>query len=237
MKLFENVWFIGISTGIISGILVFFITKWFMDKKGNTEHLKQLKLANQEVISCLKPYIADKGLPEIKIFKALIASIARKYSVNTNEMYSVEIYCEELIHEIISDVYVSNEKKEEYAHAISIYTETTYKEIMNKNNISDKNLTNYIDYKIYREKINKKSSMLISLMAAIFTMFFSVAAMVMTEYALPQIDAQKLGKDQLLIITIVPFIALFTIFTDLLVPKVIKDIKKVIKHLRKLKKK
>ena len=66
---------------------------------------------NAEVILSLKPYIADRGLPNIHIFNALISSISRKHKINIDEMYSVEIYCEELIREIISDIYVSNEKK------------------------------------------------------------------------------------------------------------------------------
>lgn len=33
MEILKNSWFVGISTGLISGILVFFFTKWIMDKK------------------------------------------------------------------------------------------------------------------------------------------------------------------------------------------------------------
>lgn len=121
MKLFENPWFVGIGTGIISGILVFFLTKWIMDKRGKVEYFKQVDSANQNVINALKPYIADKGLPSIEIFEALISSTARAFCVNKKDMYSVTICCEELIREIISDVYVSNEKKQEYTDSLASY--------------------------------------------------------------------------------------------------------------------
>ena len=78
-----------------------------MDKKGKTEYFKQVKAANNAVINALKPYIADKGLPDIEIFKALIVATARTFSVSKEDMYSVDVSCEELIREIISDVDVS----------------------------------------------------------------------------------------------------------------------------------
>lgn len=121
MNFFENAWFVGISTGIISGVLVFFLTKWIMDKKGKIEYFKQVHNADQNVINALKPYIADKGLPEIEIFEALIASVARSFCIDRSDMFSIGTYCEELIREIISDVYVSNDKKQEYTNSLAEY--------------------------------------------------------------------------------------------------------------------
>jgi len=121
MNFFENAWFVGISTGIISGVLVFFLTKWIMDKRGKVEYFKQVNNANQNVINALKPYIADNGLPEIEIFEALIASIARSFCIDKSDMFSISTYCEELIREIISDVYVSNNKKQEYTNSLAEY--------------------------------------------------------------------------------------------------------------------
>lgn len=121
MNFFENAWFVGISTGIISGVLVFFITKWIMDKRGKVEYFKQVHNADQNVINALKPYIADNGLPEIEIFEALIASVARSFCIDRSDMFSIGTYCEELIREIISDVYVSNDKKQEYTNSLAEY--------------------------------------------------------------------------------------------------------------------
>ncbi len=121
MEFFQNAWVVGITTGIISGVLVFFLTKWIMDRRGKVEYFKQVSNANNSVISALKPYIADKGLPNIYIFESIIASTSRKFGINQKDMYSVSIYCEELINEIISDVYVSNEKKNEYTNALAEY--------------------------------------------------------------------------------------------------------------------
>lgn len=92
-----------------------------MDKRGKTEYYKQVMSANYNVINSLKPYIADQGLPVIDIFEALISSTARAFGIDKQDMYSVSIYCEELIREIINDVYVSNEKKKEYTNLLEEY--------------------------------------------------------------------------------------------------------------------
>lgn len=63
----QNPWVCGIGGGIISGIIVFYITKWLMGKKDNSMYLRQIQSANTEVISILKPYIADNGLPNKKL--------------------------------------------------------------------------------------------------------------------------------------------------------------------------
>ena len=164
MEIFQNVWFVGISTGIISGVLVFFLTKWIMDKRGKVEYFKQVNSANRSVIEALKPYIADKGLPDIKIFEALIASTARAFCIDGKDMFSVRIYCEELIREIISDVYVSNEKKQEYTYSLAEY----------KKNIEDtgteardgNNTILYESSGIYGEKVRKQMSIYMAVLTA-----------------------------------------------------------------------
>ncbi|MCI9338086.1 MAG: hypothetical protein HFH93_11215 [Lachnospiraceae bacterium] len=117
----QNPWVCGIGGGIISGIIVFYITKWLMGKKDNSMYLRQIQSANTEVISILKPYIADNGLPNEKIMSAIIASTARKYGVEINELYKIKVFCEELIKEIVENVYVSSEKKKEYTDQLADY--------------------------------------------------------------------------------------------------------------------
>lgn len=180
---FENAWFVGIATGIISGILVFFLTKWIMDKKGNVEYYKEVKNANQSVINALKPYIADKGLPRIEIFNALISSIARTHGVKDGDMYSVHIFCEELIREIISDVYVSNEKKEEYTDALAIYISNMEK-ISNELPITDLSENDLWAEKEHFSKLRRQTSMYISFVMAVLSMVMAM----MTFYIKPGMD-------------------------------------------------
>lgn len=121
LAFFKNAWFIAISSGIISGLVVFFVTKWIMKKKTNSEYLKEVRQANYSVISALKPYIAENGLPDIQTIQAVIQSISRKHGVKNTDMYSIKEYCEELIREILENVYVSSEKKKQYSEQLVLY--------------------------------------------------------------------------------------------------------------------
>ncbi len=165
MGIFQNSWVVGIVTGIISGILVFFITKFFINRKDKTEYYRKVKSANDEVIAALKPYIADKGLPSLEVFDSLIASTARTHQVEQSDMYSIENYCEELIREIISDVYVSNDKKEQYTNSLAEYKrECTQK----KTKVELQKTISDIQLSEMKSKYNNRLSVYLSMFVALF---------------------------------------------------------------------
>lgn len=176
MGLLQNTWFVGISTGIISGILVFFLTKWIMDRKGKTEYYKQVANANHNVINALKPYIADQGLPTRDIFEALISSTSRELGVVKSDMYTVTTYCEELIREIMGDVYVSNEKKREYTNSLAQYRQ---KELEKKEDVFE--IKKAEAPGTYANRMRFQMSLYVSGMAAILSMFSAVFLMVSKE--------------------------------------------------------
>jgi len=114
----ENPWVVGAGAGIISGLIVFFfvlfIAKLLFQRKDAAKHLELIDTANGEIIRTLKPYIAEQGLPDKEIIDAIILSIARKYKINCEKLYSIRIICEELVREIVENVYVSSSRKQEY---------------------------------------------------------------------------------------------------------------------------
>jgi len=169
MELFENIWFVGIGGGIVSGFIVYFVTNWFFSRKDNSERIKLAHQANDEVVNILKPYIADKGLPEIEVVNALISSVARKFKLDTSELYSVEYVCEELIREIISNVYVSCDKKVEYTQQLADYAFIIKR---SKTTIESRNLEKEIFQRnssqlVYRKKLNSRYTLLFSMYASI----------------------------------------------------------------------
>lgn len=72
-----------------------------------------------DIIQALKPYVAERGLPEKEIVDAIIVSTARKYKVKCDELYSIRIICEELIREIVENVYVARREKARIRQAAS----------------------------------------------------------------------------------------------------------------------
>lgn len=88
-------------------------------------------------------YIYDKGLPNIKILNSILSATFRKYKIKVSEMKSVSTICEELIW----NIYVSDDRKEEYKSKLA------------STNIKDNEEESYIQVRAeseYRRKLNKK---------------------------------------------------------------------------------
>lgn len=114
---FSNNWIVGILSGILSGLG----TQFILSRFNNYRKLKQMLEANKVLIEILKPYIAEKGLPSKSVIKSLIESIARKYNIKRENMYSIDDICEELIREVMEDIYLPIENKYEYIEQLQIY--------------------------------------------------------------------------------------------------------------------
>lgn len=161
LELLQNEWVIGIGTGTISGIILFYVSQWLVNRGENKEHIRQVNSANKEVINLLTPYIADKGLPEEDIISAIINSVARKYNIRDNEMYSIDFFCEELISSIIGNVYISNEQKEIYTKELAQYIH----KLNSKEKNEDKEKKMYQEIlllKTYQNERNKRLSIVYS---------------------------------------------------------------------------
>lgn len=61
--LITNNWFIGIITGVISGILLELISNYVLENRKKIEKKKRIAVANDAVLTLLRPHIANSGLP------------------------------------------------------------------------------------------------------------------------------------------------------------------------------
>lgn len=164
----QNSWVVGIGGGIISGIIVYIITNWMYKRKDNSKYLEQINRANTDIIHALKPYVAEKGLPEKEIVDAIIVSTARKYKVKSEELYSIRIICEELIREIVENVYVSVEKKQEYSTQLTEYLHKLNKEQIKSFLISDIEKEIRVADIFTRSSYQRKTATTISFLTSIF---------------------------------------------------------------------
>lgn len=63
MDILNNPWVTGIGGGIISSLIVFFVTKYLFSKKENREYLQKIKTANNEILYSIRPLVIEKKLP------------------------------------------------------------------------------------------------------------------------------------------------------------------------------
>lgn len=135
--LLNSSWFVGIITGIISGIIVYFITSYIIENKKKIEKKKRIAIANDAVLSLLRPHIANSGLPSLPQLEAIVASIARQYEVNASEMNSPKMFCEDLVVEFVGNVYIPAELKLERIKKLLEFIELVNIHANNTSNISE----------------------------------------------------------------------------------------------------
>lgn len=122
MYIFSNEWFVGIVCGIVSGIVVYWITSRIYSKKQNKEYQQRVKAANNEILYAIRPLVVDQTLPTVNVWNALINSTSKKYQVRTEDLYSVNTIKNDIITEVLENPFLSTEKKKEYTSIIESFS-------------------------------------------------------------------------------------------------------------------
>lgn len=153
---FSNAWVIS----IISGILVFFITNAIIIFQDKRHQKKEIFDANTMLLNHLRGYVVDNGLPQKEIINAVRSSIAREYNVKYEDLLNTKLVCEELVKDIIGNIYISNDNKISYINMLQ--------EHLIQNDESEDNSKILITSNI-NKKVNYYISILVSLVSALAT--------------------------------------------------------------------
>lgn len=113
-----NPWVTGIGGGIISSLIVFFVTKYFFKKKENREYVQKIKLANNEILYAIRPLIIDHKTPLRESFSSLRVSVSNKYGVKLDDLYNNISLSNDLIAEILENPFLTSEQKEDFCQLI-----------------------------------------------------------------------------------------------------------------------
>ena len=65
MNILNNPWVIGIGGGVISSLIVFFVTQYISRKKGKREYLQKIKMANNDILYFIRPLIIERKIPTL----------------------------------------------------------------------------------------------------------------------------------------------------------------------------
>jgi hypothetical protein len=117
--LFTNNWFIGITTGIISGLVVFVITRSSLSGEAERERREKVSAANREVVYSLRAFVAEQKAPTREVVIALTASTARKFGVDVSEMLDTVQVAEDLLKEIMDSSFLSSDSKRVYCEMLN----------------------------------------------------------------------------------------------------------------------
>lgn len=116
--LIANPWIVGIGGGVISSLIVFFITKFFLSKKENKEYEQKVRLATNEVVYAVRPLVIYKAIPANDVLAALRSAIAVKYGVKVSDVIGIKQLVSILVLEILSNSFLNSNQKNEYCNLL-----------------------------------------------------------------------------------------------------------------------
>ena len=116
--LIANPWIVGIGGGVISSLIVFFITKFFLSKKENKEYEQKVRLATNEVVYAVRPLVIDKAIPANDVLAVLRSAIAVKYGVKVSDVIGIKQLVSILVLEILSNSFLNSSQKNEYCNLL-----------------------------------------------------------------------------------------------------------------------
>lgn len=141
---------------------MFFLTNFFINIKNRSKYKKQIHDANIMILNHLRGYVVDNDLPKQEIIEAVKNSIAREYNVKCINLLSTKEICEELVKDIIGNIYISNNNKKTYIEMLGSYLEK------NKNMDIDDISNNTCD-DIYNKTSHRYLSNVIAIMSGLIT--------------------------------------------------------------------
>lgn len=196
MDILNNPWVTGIGGGIISSLIVFFVTKYLFNKKENKEYQQKIKTANNEILYSIRPLVIEKKLPNEDIISAIKISIAKKYGIKQDDLYTEFSLYNDLVMEIMENSFLSSEQKLEFCELL--------KQMINKQNIQEKIEVVYIQEK--NSTSSKYSSMLLALSS--FTMVLITTLYITKEIKSHTFNIFEENISLFLLATLVPILAM-----------------------------
>ena len=123
MEIFNNPWIVGIGGGILSGLIVAYISRLIFSKRDNREYAQKILQANNEVLYAVRPGISEGVIPTNGILRSLIEATARKYSVDVSDMHDLKDVSSELIKEVMDSSFISASSKQEFCEKLTAIKE------------------------------------------------------------------------------------------------------------------
>lgn len=119
MAWLQDPWVVGVGAGIISGLVVFFITKWLFSNQGKRELSRKIATANQEIVLAVRQGIPEDTVPTANVLEALVKATARKHGLRSEELYGPGEVAQDLIKEVMDSSFISAETKENYCKRLA----------------------------------------------------------------------------------------------------------------------
>ncbi|HEV2520983.1 MAG TPA: hypothetical protein VGT24_01270 [Candidatus Acidoferrales bacterium] len=110
----SNAWVIGIFSGIPSGLLVAFVSNYFLITRKRREHQQRVDAANRELVYAVRPGVSEGRIAARDVVLALRSSTARRYLLTATDLFTPIQVAEELVKEVMDSSFLSAAAKAEH---------------------------------------------------------------------------------------------------------------------------
>lgn len=119
MEILNNPWFVGIGGGILSGLVVAYISRYIFSRRDSREYVQKTIQANNEVLYAIRPGISEGIIPSNATIIRLIEATARRYGVDESDMHDLNAVSSELTKEVMDSSFISAQTKQEYCEKLT----------------------------------------------------------------------------------------------------------------------
>ena len=188
--MFSNPWFVGIGGGILSGLIVAFISRFIFSRRDSREYAQKVYQANNEMLYAVRPGISEGVIPTNTVLERLIDATARKYSIEKSDMHDLDQISSDLTKEVMDSSFISASSKQEFCQKLTaIQNDDDLLETINV-------LTKNSDSVRYRQQL----VLSLSLMAGSLTMLVAIFSIT---------DTGNLGAESPTFIFVPSLVAIF----------------------------
>ena len=164
--LLNNGWVVGIGGGVLSGLIVAWLTRTLFSKKDLRELAINISSANREILYAIRPEISENSLPTVEVIEALKNATARKYKIESERLHGITEIVEELIKEIMDSSFISSSAKKGYCEALKTLIPEQTSELETQS--EDREV--FVARVEYKEKMTSLLSLTLGTIAALATM-------------------------------------------------------------------
>ncbi|QEM80917.1 hypothetical protein [Halomonas binhaiensis] len=119
----NNPWVVGIGAGVLSSLVVAFITRSIFSRRDNREYLRRIDQANQEILYAVRPGISEGVIPANDVLQRLATATARRYGLDRSTLYDLNEFASELTKEVMDSSFISASTKEDFCEKLSVIKE------------------------------------------------------------------------------------------------------------------
>jgi hypothetical protein len=205
MEFLNNPWVIGIGGGILSGLIVTFISRTLLSRRDRREYVEKIRGANREVIYAIRPGISEGKIPTVTVIDALAEATARKFAVDRANLFQAPEVAQELTKEVMDSSFISANAKEEYFSQLGVLLAPRSEDKFEGRGIAKAGQASAVEE--YRSRMVRMMSMMLGLVSATMTVAFAFWSIdPLSKPSIDALDGALVWKDSLLAV-LVPVVA------------------------------